>query len=279
MTKLPKIAALLALVALAAAGCGAAAASSTSSSGSSAPAPASQDPTFLKKLHAYHDPDFSHYSKSTLIALGEETILNIDNGSNFDQLQAVVQDALGGTVPTTSEIEDLATAAAQSYGSREPQAATVVLLWAEGKYTATVNATSINNTRAAVSSTSLSVSVQPDSANSEVPSSILVPTSCSLTGTTVTATGTYGGPSAITSPGSPPAAAEFYRRYGAVVKLYAYDASGTQVIDLSAENSPAIDVGNWTLTGTVPSGYGTPASCVVAAQATQDFQGAGSAGS
>lgn len=66
-------------------------------------------------------------------------------------------------------------------------------------------------------------------------SSILVPTSCKLTGSTVTASGGYQGGFA----------SQVYPRYGDVVRLYVYTAplsgypQGVQLATLSSEKPPA----------------------------------------
>jgi hypothetical protein len=119
------------------------------------------------------------------------------------------------------------------------------------------------------------VSVQSDAdmlaaGNHGPSSSILVPSSCTVTSTTATATGTYQG-------GFVP---EVYRRYGAVVDLYVFSQplsgypQGIQVATLSSEHSPPIGgSGSWTVTVPVAKSP-EPARCVVAAQPTHDFQGA-----
>jgi len=133
---------------------------------------------------------------------------------------------------------------------------------------------------AAVLRRSLRVSVQSDAAmraagNQGPSSSILVPTSCTVTATSATARGTYQG-------GFAPAV---YGRYGDVIDLYVYtrsvkgSRSGIQLADEPfTRNAPFIGGrGSWTVT--VPLNrsllsFGEPSRCMVAAQPTMDFQGA-----
>jgi hypothetical protein len=120
----------------------------------------------------------------------------------------------------------------------------------------------------------LTISVQSDSqmqaaGNTGPSSSILLPASCELKGTAVTAEGTYQG-------GFAP---NVYSRYGDVVKLYVYTASvsghpqGIQVAQLTSEDSPAIGgYGTWRVTARIDSSLGQPESCLIAAQPTHDVQ-------
>jgi hypothetical protein len=124
----------------------------------------------------------------------------------------------------------------------------------------------------------LPVSVQSDSAmiaaGNEGPSStILVPSSCTVTATSATATGTYQG-------GFVPM---IYQQYGDVVDLYVFtgpvqgDPQGIQVANEPfTRHAPFIAglrVGvRWTVTVPLDS-LGKPARCMVAAQPTMDFQG------
>jgi len=120
---------------------------------------------------------------------------------------------------------------------------------------------------------SLPISVQSDAqmqaaGNTGPTSSVLVPTSCVLSGTTVTATGTYQG-------GFAP---NVYNRYGDVVELYVYGEPSTgypQGAQLGASpvaSSPAMGSGTWQVSTTVDVATGPPASCVVAAQPTHAIQ-------
>jgi hypothetical protein len=102
-------------------------------------------------------------------------------------------------------------------------------------------------------------------------SSILAPSTCSISGSTVTAAGSYDG-------GLAP---EVYPRYGDVVKLYVDTApvsgypQGIQIALLSSESSPAIGgKGPWRVSVPVDLTGGQPVACVVAAQPTHDFEGA-----
>jgi hypothetical protein len=105
-------------------------------------------------------------------------------------------------------------------------------------------------------------------------SSILVPASCALTGTTVTAAGAYQG-------GFVP---EVYARYGDVIELYVFSAPvsgyprGIQLGELSSEHSPPLE-GNaaWEVSVPIDLSLGRPQSCLVAGQPTHDVQLAPSA--
>lgn len=132
----------------------------------------------------------------------------------------------------------------------------------------------------AVTGRSLPVSVQSDAlmraaGNPGPPSSILVPSSCVVDGTNVTATGTYQG-------GFAP---QVYARYGDVIDLYVFTSpvSGySSGIQLAAgpftRNAPAIaGPGSWTVTVPLDVSLGQAARCTVAAQPTHDFEGAPSA--
>lgn len=126
---------------------------------------------------------------------------------------------------------------------------------------------------------SLPISVQSDTAmrsagNAGPSSSILVPSSCHLSGASVTAAGTYQGSFV-------PAV---YARYGDVIDLYVFTASasgyssGIQLGELSLAHPPALGgARTWTVTVPVDTSLGTPHRCLVAAQPTHDFEGAPSA--
>jgi hypothetical protein len=124
---------------------------------------------------------------------------------------------------------------------------------------------------------SVPVSVQSDAAmraagNQGPSSSILVPSSCKVTATRVTAAGTY----------RDGFAAGVYARYGDVIDLYVFSRPTTgypEGIQLADEpftrHSPFIGgKGPWTVTVPLDSTLGQPARCIVAAQPTMDFQGA-----
>ncbi len=123
------------------------------------------------------------------------------------------------------------------------------------------------------STTSLPISVESDSAmqaagNNGPSSSILTPSSCVLSGNTVTAIGTYQG-------GFAP---NVYNRYGDVVVLSIFGApssgypQGAQLGVSSVNDSPAIGSGTWQTSATVDLSTGQPVRCVVAAQPTHDVQ-------
>jgi len=123
------------------------------------------------------------------------------------------------------------------------------------------------------STTSLPISVESDSAmqaagNNGPSSSILIPSSCELSGNTATAIGTYQG-------GFAP---NVYNRYGDVVVLYIFGApssgypQGPQLGVSSVSNSPVVGSGTWQVSTTVDLSVGQPVSCVVAAQPTHEIQ-------
>ena len=120
----------------------------------------------------------------------------------------------------------------------------------------------------------LTISVQSDSqmeaaGNNGPSSSILVPTSCESSGTTITANGTYQGGFAGNG----------YNRYGDIVELYVFGApssgypQGPQLAASSAKDSPPIGgYGSWRVSASIDPGSIPPARCVVAAQPTHDVQ-------
>jgi hypothetical protein len=129
----------------------------------------------------------------------------------------------------------------------------------------------------AARSHSVPVSVQSDAAmraagNQGPSSSILAPSSCKVTATSVTAAGTY----------RDGFAAGVYARYADVIDLYVFSRPTTgypEGIQLASEpftrHSPFIGgKGPWTVTVPLDSALGQPARCMVAAQPTMDFQGA-----
>jgi hypothetical protein len=129
----------------------------------------------------------------------------------------------------------------------------------------------------AVRSHSVPVSVQSDAAmraagNQGPSSSILVPSSCKVTATSVTAAGSY----------RDGFAAEVYARYADVIDLYVFSRpttgypAGIQLADEPfTRHSPFIGgKGAWTVTVPLDSTLGQPARCMVAAQPTMDFQAA-----
>jgi hypothetical protein len=101
-------------------------------------------------------------------------------------------------------------------------------------------------------------------------SSILLPTSCRLSGTTVTAEGGY------TNGGFVP---NVYNRYGDIIVLYVFAApspgyaQGTQLGASGASESPAVgSPAPWQVSLPVSASLGVAARCVVAAQPTHDIQ-------
>jgi hypothetical protein len=99
-------------------------------------------------------------------------------------------------------------------------------------------------------------------------STILVPGSCTVVGTTVTAKGTY----------QDNFVPEVYGRYGDIIVLYLFTApspgyaSGMQLAVSSLENSPVLGGPTWQVAATFDPSLGQPAKCVVAAQPTHDEQ-------
>jgi hypothetical protein len=136
-----------------------------------------------------------------------------------------------------------------------------------------------SNTAAPPTSTStgeqLPISVQSDSqmkaeGNNGPSSSILLPTSCRLTGTTVTADGTY------TNDGFVP---NVYNRYGDIIVLYVFAApspgyaQGIQLGVSGVSESPVVgSPAPWNVSLSITPSLGVPARCVVAAQPTHDVQ-------
>jgi hypothetical protein len=122
--------------------------------------------------------------------------------------------------------------------------------------------------------TALPISVESDAqmqaeGNSGPSSSILVPESCELNGTTVIAEGVYQG-------GFAP---NVYNRYGDIVELYVFGATsagypeGPQLAASSVTDSPPIGgYGTWQVSVQLGSNLPVAARCEVAAQPTQDEQ-------
>ncbi|MDA8366850.1 MAG: hypothetical protein M0Z62_07820 [Actinomycetota bacterium] len=108
-------------------------------------------------------------------------------------------------------------------------------------------------------------------------SSILVPSSCTVSSSNATATGTFSG-------GLAPAV---YARYGDVIDLYVFSApqsgysEGIQLASPFTPSAPSVaGKGPWSVTvplDTQLSNADQPVRCVVAAQPTHDFEGAPSA--
>ena len=121
----------------------------------------------------------------------------------------------------------------------------------------------------------LPISVESDSqlkaeGNNGPSSSILLPTSCQVTGTTITAWGTY------TNGGDVP---NVYDRYGDIIVLYVRAApspgyaEGMQLGASDVSESPALGSrAPWHVSLSVAGSAGVPARCVVAAQPTHDPQ-------
>lgn len=137
----------------------------------------------------------------------------------------------------------------------------------------TVPPTTTTAVPAPPSTTSLPISVESDSAmhasgNDGPSSSILIPSSCVLSGSTVTAIGTYQG-------GFAP---NVYNRYGDVVVLNVFgppsasNPQGAQLGASSVSTSPAVGSGTWQVSTTADLSTGGPARCIVAAQPTHQIQ-------
>ncbi|HZU79605.1 MAG TPA: hypothetical protein VE991_06785 [Acidimicrobiales bacterium] len=129
--------------------------------------------------------------------------------------------------------------------------------------------------------TSLPIGVQAVDDGVSPPASILAPVSCRLSGSLVTAQGSYTG-----------AVSEGYLRVGDVVELYVYSSpvaglpQGVQLGALSSERPAQVGLGptgasttgpgavSWTTTVPIETAAGTPARCAVTVQATHQFEGA-----
>jgi hypothetical protein len=141
--------------------------------------------------------------------------------------------------------------------------------------TGTGPATGTPQAVAAASASQLPISVESDSqmmaeGNHGPSSSILLPASCRLTGTTITAEGTY------TDGGFVP---DVYNRYGDIIVLYALAApsagypQGMQLGASDVRESPVLGSrAPWHVRLPIYQSAGVPARCVVAAQPTHDGQ-------
>jgi hypothetical protein len=119
------------------------------------------------------------------------------------------------------------------------------------------------------------ISVESDSqmraeGNNGPSSSILLPTSCRLTGTTITAEGTYSNGGFVPN---------VYDRYGDIIVLYVRAApspgyaEGMQLGASDVSESPAVGSRSpWHVSLPISLSVGAPARCVVAAQPTHDPQ-------
>jgi hypothetical protein len=128
---------------------------------------------------------------------------------------------------------------------------------------------------AAASGPQLPVSAESDSqmkaeGNDGPSSSILLPTSCQLTGTTITAEGTYANGGFVP---------DVYNRYGDIIVLYVRAApspgyaEGMQLGVSDVMESPAVGShAPWHVSLSLSPSAGAPARCVVAAQPTHDGQ-------
>ena len=128
---------------------------------------------------------------------------------------------------------------------------------------------------AAASAPHLPISVESDSlmkaeGNDGPSSSILLPTSCRLTGTTITAEGTYANGGFVPN---------VYDRYGDIIVLYVRAArspgyaEGMQLGASDVSESPVVGRrAPWHVSLSISPSVGVPARCVVAAQPTHDGQ-------
>ncbi len=128
---------------------------------------------------------------------------------------------------------------------------------------------------AAASAPQLPISVESDSqmkaeGNDGPSSSILLPTSCRLTGTTITAKGTYANGGFVPN---------VYDRYGDIIVLYVRAApspgyaEGMQLGASDVSESPVVGSrAPWHVSISISPAVGVPARCVVAAQPTHDGQ-------
>jgi len=121
----------------------------------------------------------------------------------------------------------------------------------------------------------LPISVESDSqmkaeGNNGPSSSILLPASCQLTGTTITAEGRYANGGFVP---------DVYNRYGDIIVLYVRTApapgypQGMQLGASEASKSPVLGSrGRWHVSLPISPSAGVPARCLVAAQPTHDVQ-------
>jgi hypothetical protein len=128
---------------------------------------------------------------------------------------------------------------------------------------------------AASSASQLPISIQSDrqmkaEGNDGPSSSILFPTSCRLTGSTITAEGTY------TNGGFVP---NVYNRYGDIIVLYVRAApspgyaDGMQLGASDVSESPVVGSrAPWQVSLSISPSVGVPARCVIAAQPTHAGQ-------
>jgi hypothetical protein len=119
------------------------------------------------------------------------------------------------------------------------------------------------------------ISIESDSqmtaeGNQGPSSSILLPTSCTLTGTTVTAQGAYANGGFVPN---------VYNRYYDIIVLYVRTApssghaEGVQLGASDISESPVVGSrAPWHVSLSISPSVGVPASCVVAAQPTHDGQ-------
>jgi hypothetical protein len=126
-----------------------------------------------------------------------------------------------------------------------------------------------------ISGPQIPISVESDSqmkadGNDGPSSSILLPTSCQVTGATITAEGTY------TNGGFVP---NVYNRYGDVIVLYVLAApspgytEGMQLGASDVSESPVVgSTAPWRVSLSISPSVGVPAQCMVAAQPTHDGQ-------
>jgi hypothetical protein len=139
--------------------------------------------------------------------------------------------------------------------------------------TGTGPATGTPSADTAASGPRLPISVQSDSqmkaeGNDGPSSSILLPTACHLTGTTITAEGTYANAGFVPN---------VYDRYGDIIVLYVLGApspgyaEGMQLGASDVRESPVVGSHSpWRVSLSISMAAGLPARCVVAAQPTHD---------
>jgi hypothetical protein len=154
---------------------------------------------------------------------------------------------------------------------------------AASKSTTASTAAPSTTTTASTTSTSsptskrLPITVSKTLSTPTVDPSILLPISCTVAGTTVTATGTFSGSFVP----------ESYIRLGAAVELYVYTTSstnptpsGTQLGELASEKAFVVpdSGGSWQVSVPIGIEQGAPTECRVAIQQTHAFMGAGNAG-
>ncbi len=223
--------------------------------GSAGPGVPDQPPVDERRRTAWNDPKVLAMVACLLVLLGTVGLVGLSHAHRHHRPTTV---ATSTTVPPATTVPPT---------TLPPPTTTVPC------HTVPMSALPVCSPQEAPATTTLPISVQTDAqmqaaGNSGPTSSVLVPSSCVVSGETVTATGTYQG-------GFAP---NVYNRYGDVVVLYVLGAptsgysQGVQLGVSSVTSSPAMGSGTWQVSTTFDGATGTPAKCVVAAQPTHQVQ-------